>query len=538
MDSKKGVNQMKNGKDNLYKIPLLILVYTICMMLVVSFLPEDLEIAGIQLKHVDVIADLKADPEDSTNDGSETIDQEIDTDDGFIDPDYIEPDTSADDEFIDPDYIEPDSSDEDDGFIDPDYIDDGNLDEKPRYNSAGISLLNNLVDATGDFFAISNSGKDKLTSRAPVKLNPQPITGNVKSLKPFFDALKRSKNQKVRIAHYGDSAIEGDLVTADIRQNLQTKYGGKGVGFLSITSQDIQFRRSTKHSFSKDWTTAALYSSNPKRLPLGIAGTVAIPNKNSWVEYKTTRLYRTVKTFNVARLFYSDAKNSSINYKIEGKKGTSKLRTGKKVNEVKIDAGKSVSNIRIEFPQKDQGYFYGVSLEGGNGIYVDNLPLRGNSGVDLQQIDLSLFKDFQKMMNYKLIILEFGLNATSSVKNDFSWYEREMVTVINKLKKAFPSAGIVLISIHDKSKKQGSSFKTDPIVLKLLEAQKNIVRKTKIAFWNLFESMGGKNSMPKWVASNPPLAFKDYTHFNDQGAKKVATMLTDALLAANKKYGK
>jgi len=35
--------------------------------------------------------------------------------------------------------------------------------------------------------------------------------------------------------------------------------------------------------------------------------------------------------------------------------------------------------------------------------------------------------------------------------------------------------------------------------------------------------------MPTWVNSNPPLAFKDYIHFNDQGAKKVAQLFTDAL---------
>jgi lysophospholipase L1-like esterase len=42
--------------------------------------------------------------------------------------------------------------------------------------------------------------------------------------------------------------------------------------------------------------------------------------------------------------------------------------------------------------------------------------------------------------------------------------------------------------------------------------------------------MGGANSMPNWVNANPPLASKDYVHFNDQGAKKVAQLFTDALL--------
>jgi lysophospholipase L1-like esterase len=51
----------------------------------------------------------------------------------------------------------------------------------------------------------------------------------------------------------------------------------------------------------------------------------------------------------------------------------------------------------------------------------------------------------------------------------------------------------------------------------------------------MFEAMGGKNSMPKWVDANPPLAFKDYTHFNGTGAKKIAEMFTDALISESKK---
>ncbi|MCF8266811.1 MAG: hypothetical protein K9I69_01925, partial [Ignavibacteriales bacterium] len=51
-----------------------------------------------------------------------------------------------------------------------------------------------------------------------------------------------------------------------------------------------------------------------------------------------------------------------------------------------------------------------------------------------------------------------------------------------------------------------------------------------IAFWNLFEAMGGMNSMESWVKANPPLASSDYTHFNDQGARKVADLFSAALI--------
>ena len=139
-------------------------------------------------------------------------------------------------------------------------------------------------------------------------------------------------------------------------------------------------------------------------------------------------------------------------------------------------------------------------------------------------------------MNYKLIVLQFGLNAAGSIRSNYSWYEREMITVINNLKKAFPNTSFLMLSVHDKSMKKGNKFVTDPSILKLLKTQINIAKETDIAFWNLFEAMGGRNSMPTWVDSNPPMAFRDYIHFNDHGAKKVADLLSDALMDAYDKY--
>ena len=54
-----------------------------------------------------------------------------------------------------------------------------------------------------------------------------------------------------------------------------------------------------------------------------------------------------------------------------------------------------------------QANFYGVSLESDNGVYVDNLPLRGNSGVALKEIPSNVMTDFNKLMDYKLIIFKF-----------------------------------------------------------------------------------------------------------------------------------
>lgn len=399
-----------------------------------------------------------------------------------------------------------------------------NLYAHPRLNLASLNFLSNFFEGE----------KDNLPSPAMVEFQGKktPITGDLKQLNYFFEAVKLAKQKSIRVAHFGDSAIEGDLVTADIREILQTKMGGNGAGWLGIVSQDISFRSTTKHSFSQgNWESASLYTSNPKGLPLGISGEANIPKgNNAWVQYETTPLRRYLRDFGVVKLYYTNAKASSISYSFDGSAPqTAVLTPGGGLQELVLKPKGKARSIKITFPVVDQALVFGVSLENEPGVYVDNFPLRGNSGVDLLNLNPALLKDFAKYMDYKLIVLEFGLNIAGN-KADYSWYEREMIKVVNNFKTVFPKASIILVSIHDKSTKKGADFVTDPTILRLLDSQKNIARTTNIAFWSLFDAMGGSNSMPNWVNAVPPLAFKDYIHFNDQGAKKVSQLFTDALL--------
>lgn len=398
--------------------------------------------------------------------------------------------------------------------------------DKLHLNYASVNL----------FSLVGEDREDNLIETILLQGKKSPITGNTKQLMNFIEAVKLAKTKSVRIAHFGDSAIEGDLITADMRETLQNKFGGNGVGWLGIVSQDITFRMTTKHSYSQgNWESASLYSSNPKKLPLGISGEANVPKGNAWVQYETTPFRRYLKDFSVVKLYYSNAKPSNINYYFDdGAKQTIALKPGEALQELILKPSSKAKKIKIEFPIADQAVVYGVTLENEPGVYVDNFPLRGNSGVDLQQLNVNLLKEFSKYLDYKLIVLEFGLNIAGN-RTDYSWYEREMVKVVNNFKEAFPKASIILVSVHDRSMKKGSDFVTDPSILRLIESQKNIAKTTNVAFWSLFDAMGGENSMSTWVNANPPLAFKDYIHFNDQGAKKVAQLFTDALLDEFKK---
>jgi lysophospholipase L1-like esterase len=358
-----------------------------------------------------------------------------------------------------------------------------------------------------------------------------PITGDTNQMKKFLNALNETKTKKIRIAHFGDSINWGDVITADLRENFQNRFGGRGAGFQSVCSDDIVIKQTTRHTFNDaDWEWASLFTRNLKNYPLGIAGTVAKSKGNSWVKYEGTNFKNSSKTFKTIRLFYNNANGKcKATYSLNnGGMQNLKLDPGSNVMESTINASFDATSVKFQFNGCNDMNFFGVSLESGNGVYVDNFPIRGNSGVSIDEISKNLLADFAKKLNYKLIILNYGVNVASAEQTNYTWYRNKMIKVINNLKQAFPDAAILLVSVSDKAIKKGTKFLTDPSVLLVLNEQKLIAQQTGVAFWNCLEAMGGENSMIEWVNQN--LAHKDFTHFSDTGGKLLADLLTEAIL--------
>ncbi|MGE5456770.1 MAG: hypothetical protein ACM3RX_00285 [Methanococcaceae archaeon] len=356
-----------------------------------------------------------------------------------------------------------------------------------------------------------------------------PITGNTQQLNKFFNSLNESKSKKIRIAHYGDSIIWGDIITSDLREILQKKFGGQGAGFQSIVSDDIKVKMSTIHTFSNEWDWASLFTKNPNNYTLGIAGTVAKSGNNSWIQYAGNSKNPSTKSFKTVRLFYSNANNCQINYSFNnGSQQKINLENGSNIKETVINNSSDANIVKLNFSNCGNTNFFGASLENGNGIYVDNFPIRGNSGVSIADLQKNILNDFNKFLNYKLIILNFGMNIASAEQTNYTWYKIKMIKVINYLKETFPDASILLVSVGDKVIKKGTKFVTDPAIFKVLNEQKDIAKESGVAFWNMFEAMGGENSMPDWVNKN--LALMDYSHFSEKGGKVIAEMLVEALM--------
>lgn len=357
------------------------------------------------------------------------------------------------------------------------------------------------------------------------------------SLKQFFKELGAIKQgaKKGRIAFFGDSFIEGDILCSDVRNSLQDLFGGNGVGFVPITSQVAQFRITVGHTFT-GFKSYSLVKKDSIDEPFGAGGYCFTASEGNLVTYSANPGYKHLNQFHNIRLFYKSPRNSTFNYSVNEKE----------IKEIKITASDylqqevfnpvNATKISFNFPVSEAIKLYGVSFEDTSGIYVDNFGLRGNSGLALSRISASMNYQFNQLQNYKLIILQYGLNVIAPDTKDLSWYVSQMVNVVQRLKNGYPDAAILLMSVSDRSIKVGGHYKTMESVPIMVQAQREIARRSQIAFYNLFEAMGGENSMVAFVENNPPLANKDYTHLNFQGGRRVAGIFVKSLINEYQKY--
>jgi hypothetical protein len=336
-----------------------------------------------------------------------------------------------------------------------------------------------------------------------------------KNFSHFITALQNAKNKKVRIAYFGDSFIESDLITNELRQMLQKKFGGSGVGFVPMECINSEMRKSVVQSTSKNW----------------------IANENASKLLKTFKAYDSYSKFNLqnpykncsnAILLYKSLENSTIKVEIDTLVNEINLRTTNNILVAEKINNASFSTLKItaNSPTTD---FIGVSFEDSAGVYVDNFSVRGSNGTHLQKVDTLIVKQFNTIQQYDLVVVHFGINVLNNTEN-LEWYKIGLQKTIGFLKQQFSNAAILIISTSDKAVKTNGIYETDRGVPVLVNIQNEIAEKNGVAFWNLYQNMGGQNSMLKWVNADTALAYKDYTHITFNGAAKVANLLYNHII--------
>jgi hypothetical protein len=193
--------------------------------------------------------------------------------------------------------------------------------------------------------------------------------------------------------------------------------------------------------------------------------------------------------------------------------------------------------FKMEFSGADSPEIYGFSMDGLSGVAVDNIALRGCSGTIFTKMNAAHLGGMLRDLNVKCIILQFGGNAVPSLnENNVVAFKNYLASQIRYLKRICPGVSIILIGPADMSVKVQDEYVTYEILPELDRLLKEAALQNDCAYWDMYEAMGGYNTMPDWVFHDPPLAEKDFVHFNPNGANAIAKMFYNALITRYNEY--
>ncbi|MDE5838089.1 MAG: hypothetical protein K2H39_03465 [Paramuribaculum sp.] len=327
-----------------------------------------------------------------------------------------------------------------------------------------------------------------------------------------------------RIAVVGDSYIEGDIFAQDVREKLQSIYGGSGVGYMSMYSEFPGFRRSVRQS-GKGWTIHMAGKSGSSDKYMGLWENYFTSQGNAYSQYKGSSKPLHVDSWSISRFLFIAPNDCKIKVKANDIESEFDFYGSNEVQEVKlVNPGTTEFSISVS---SSSIIGLGVWLNSESGVSVDCMSSRGFSGVTLVSISKVISAETRQMIDYDLIILEFGINALTAKQKDYSVYCKRMVNVINHLRECYPNADFMLMGIGDRGQKKGTSVKSMSTVQNMIEAQRTAARTAGCLFWDTRAAMGGEDAIVEW--SKKGMANKDYIHLTHKGGEALADEFVKAL---------
>lgn len=331
-------------------------------------------------------------------------------------------------------------------------------------------------------------------------------------LSAFYQSLQQAGERKVRVVHYGDSQIEEDRMSQQIRQKLQSRYGGAGVGLLPLV-QTIPSRAVHQEIHMNGRIVTPLQG--PRRYM------VHGPKRTQ----RTDGLYGPMGQMAVMN-------DSLVKGSEELMAVVQPLDGGPRYSQMKVlaDSGIHYTQHGDTLWLTGQGNVYGVSQQTDTGVILDNIPMRGCLGLVFNKIDSTQLRRFYAEENVSLIILQFGGNAIpfNETPSTIVAIVRGLRKQVRYLRQCAPEASFLFIGPSDMLCTKEGMEHTYPMIPYMDRLLRKMALEENIAYFSLYQWMGGSGSMSRWMETG--LAGSDGVHFTRSGARKAGNAVANWIL--------
>lgn len=363
-------------------------------------------------------------------------------------------------------------------------------------------------------------------------------------------AIAKSESIPFSIVHIGDSHLQADIATAQIRNLLQYDYGNAGRGLItplkiSGTNEPLDFSFTSTHS----WTPAKLMNQTWPHT-MGFTGVSISPyNKSSNFTVSTSERddynpFSSIIVFHGGQFYVtgvSDAEGKSLPFVATPSKDYTYIQLTDEVNSAQIffDSAGDLTLYGVSLVGDRPGVYYHVI--GNNGAAYSTYNRIGNVGTGIQPL------------NPDLVIISLGTNEAFG-KVDASSLTSHIDKLISNIRAANPEAQFLLVTPMEcqksvvttkKIKKKGKGKRRRRTVTRKVRSYavnanvakvRNIIldygKTHHIAVYDWYAVAGGEGASAKWI--NEGLYGHDRVHHTHKGYHLQGELLYEAVAAALK----
>ena len=357
------------------------------------------------------------------------------------------------------------------------------------------------------------------------------------SLDPFFAALwqleqaNQAQNQPggvVTVLHYGDSPTTADLITGDVRAQLQHRFGDAGRGYTLIAKPWAWYGHRGVEIGDHGWKMRTGVGLMREGI-YGLGGAAFEGQPGAWSKFRLTESEQSaVDVEYLARpgggAFAVEADDQRITEQTTAAEtqATASVR-------VELPIGTKSVSIR---PTSGSVTLFGADFRRGpRGLLYDSLGLNGATVTVLARVlQPVLWKQEIDRAQPALIVVNYGSNESSFGSFVHKQYAAELRLAIQRLRVAAPEVPILVMSPMDRGERGGlDEIRTMPTIPEIVAIQRQVAAETHCAFFDTYDAMGGDGTMSRWYAATPRLVTADFLHPTPQGATIVASRFVDQL---------
>lgn len=356
---------------------------------------------------------------------------------------------------------------------------------------------------------------------------------------PFFSKMQRllvSGDEQIHIVHIGDSHLQADIFSQQVRTRLQTWLpggnGGRGFVFpysMAHTNNPWNY----KVAYTGSWSSCRNTQAAAAACNLGMAG-ITVSTRSPEASFSLAPAADGELKYDITHieLMYSDP---ACAYEILLGDGlmTRELADDGKLKTWESDNGLDTIHFRLlkreNAPADAEITIYGILMGTSDpGVVYHAMGVNGATVAGFLKCDLLAVQ--LKQLHPDLIILSLGTNDAYTNQFDSDAFEAQYATLVRRIRKYLPETPILFTAPGDNYYRRGLNYSNG----KAIAAIKRVCRKNGDALWDWHAVMGGTGSVEKWHRHG--LTAGDRVHLTAKGYRLQGDLLFTAITQAFESY--